>query len=461
MEYDRNKNVLVVGGSGSGKTRFYVKPNLMQLHSSYVITDPKGTLLPECGRMFLDAGYDVKVFNTINFSESMHYNPLKYIRNETDILKVVNVIMENTKGEGNHAAEDFWVKAERLLFSACIAYLYSACDEAERNIPNLISIINLAEAREDNEDYVSPLDELFAELEEEQPGSTAGQWYHSYKQAAGKTAKSILISCAVRLAPFNIAALKETLSSDDLDIDELGERKTALFLVVSDTDATYSFIAATLIYQMHDLLCDKAITDHNGSLPVPVRCIFDEFANIGVIPNAQRTIAVIRSRNISWDILLQSFAQLNSTYKDNADTIIDNCDTYLFLGGKGTKTTETTSKMIGKTTISNQNISETRGQSGSNTTQNQIFGRDLLDPAELSRLKRKECICIISGLFPFRSRKINLTKHKRYKLLSEGKNKDNPLKFSELTSYEAKNFLKDTTVEEVYDMSELNSLAGA
>lgn len=420
FEADRNKNIVVVGGSGSGKTYSEVKPSLMQLHSSYVITDPKGTLLPETGRMLQNAGYEIRVMNTINFTKSMHYNPLAYIRDEKDILKVVNVLIENTKGEGNHAGEDFWVKAERLLYTALIAYIFKKGAPEERNIPMLIDLLDSCEVRDNDPSFRSAVDILFESLEAEDPDCLAVKQYKKFKMAAGDTMKSILISCAARLAPFDIAELREITSTDELQLDELGDRKTALYLIMSDTDSTYSFLIAMIMYQMFNLLCTKADDEYGGHLPFPVRCLLDEFANIGKIPDFQILISTIRSRGISVMIFLQSLSQLDAQYKDNAEIILDNCDTLVFLGGKSTKTTEQISKMIGKTTIDTQNTSETKGQSGSYSMQNQILGRDLIDPAEIARLKRSDCIVLITGLPPFRSKKYRTQQHPRYHQIADG-----------------------------------------
>lgn len=456
-EYDRNKNVLVIGGSGSGKTRFYVKPNLMQLHSSYVITDPKGTLIVETGKMFVDAQYDLRVFNTINFTKSMHYNPLAYIKSEKDILKLVNVIIVNTKGEGEKSGEDFWVKAERLFYQAIIGYLYYEAPESDRNMPTLIDMLELSEVKEDDEDFKSPLDILFDELEEKDPTCFPVKQYKKFKLAAGKTLKSILISCAARLAPFDIQELREITSYDELHLDEIGDRKTAFFVIMSDTDNTFSFLIAMMFYQMFNLLCDKADDEYGGRLPFHVRCMLDEFANIGKIPNFEKLISTIRSREISSSIILQSQSQIQSIYKDDAETIVDCCDTLLFLGGKSTKTNESISKMVGKTTIDNININESKGENGSYSLNSQILGRDLIDPAEVGRLKRSQCLVLITGEKPFKSEKYDITTHPRYKMLSDA---DKANAFDVTAKAEAETFLKSVVeVEEVEDLSELNALA--
>ncbi|WP_435924229.1 VirD4-like conjugal transfer protein, CD1115 family [Paenibacillus sp. DYY-L-2] len=419
FEHDRNKNVLVIGGSGSGKTFSHIKPNLMQLHSSYVITDPKGTLLPDTGHLFIENGYEVRSFNTINFTKSMHYNPLAYINNEKDILKLVNVLIENTKGEGRQSGEDFWVKAEKLWYSAAIGYLYYEAPMEERNIPALVDMLDMSGASEHDEDYQSPMDLMFAELERRKPDCFPVRQYNKFKQAAGKTMKSILISCGARLAPFDIQELREIMSYDELMLDEIGDRKTAFFVIMSDTDNTYSFIVAMMFYQMFNLLCDKADDRYGGQLPVHVRCMLDEFANIGKIPNFEKLISTIRSRNISATIILQSQSQLTSIYKEDADTITDCCDTLVFLGGKSSKTTKSISEMIGKTTIDNQNVNETKGQNASYSLNNQVMGRDLIDASEIGRLRRDECIVLISGLPPFKSQKYDTKKHKRFRYLAD------------------------------------------
>jgi type IV secretion system protein VirD4 len=415
---ERNKNVLVVGGSGSGKTFSVIKPNLMQLHSSYVVTDPKGTLLPDTGYLFAENGYELRCFNTVNFSKSLHYNPLAYIRREKDILKVVNVLIENTSGD-KKGGDKFWQDCERLLYTALIAYLWQESPEEQRSIPQMIDLLELCRAKEDDENFQSPADFLFADLEQKKPDCLAVKQYKKFRLAAGKTMKSILISCAARLAPFDIAELREIMSYDELKLDELGDRKTAFFLIMSDTDSTYSFLPAMIFYQMFNLLCDRADDHYGGKLPVHVRCLFDEFANCGKIPDFHQLISTIRSREISATIILQSFAQLNSIYKDDAETITDCCDTTVFLGGKSVKTTENISKMIGKTTISHRSASETRGEHGSFSLNNQIVGRDLIDAAEVSRLERQQCLVLIQGLPPFKSKKFDTAKHHRYSLLAD------------------------------------------
>ena len=350
-KYARNKNILVIGGSGSGKTRFFVKPNLMQMHSSYVVTDPKGTVLVECGKMLLKNGYKVKVLNTINFKKSMHYNPIAYIRSEKDILKLVNTIILNTKGEGQQSGEDFWVKAEKLYYTALIGYIWYECVEEEQNFTTLLDMINASEAREDDEEFKNPVDLMFDELEEREPEHFAVKQYKKYKLAAGKTAKSILISCGARLAPFDIKELRDLTSYDELGLDMLGDEKTALFVIISDTDDTFNFIVSIMYTQLFNLLCDRADDVYHGRLPVHVRCLLDEFANIGQIPKFEKLIATIRSREISASIILQSKSQLKAIYKDNADTIEGNCDTTLFLGGKEKTTLKEMAEILGKETI--------------------------------------------------------------------------------------------------------------
>lgn len=459
FEYDRNKNIVVVGGSGCGKTYSEIKPNLMQLHSSYVITDPKGTILPESGYLFSENGYELRYFNTINFKKSLHYNPLAYINSEKDILKLVNVLIANTRGEGAQATEDFWVKAERLWYAAAIGYLYYEAPIEDRNIPTLIQMLEISGAKEDDENYQSPLDIMFEDLEKEKPGCFPVKQYKKFKLAAGKTLKSILISCAARLAPFDIEELCEITAYDELKLDEIGDRKTAFFVIMSDTDNTYSFLIAMIFYQMFNLLCDKADDVYGGKLPFHVRCLIDEFANCGKIPNFERLISTIRSREISAMLILQSLSQLNSIYKDDAETIIDCCDTFVFLGGKSTKTTKSISEMIGKTTIDNRNINESRGQSGSYSINNQNLGRDLIDPSEIGRLKRSECLVLISGTRPFRSKKYNTSKHKRFHYLADSGKRDlfDVTKIEKL--HQERFFENVKKVEEVtVNLSELNAL---
>lgn len=423
-KYARNKNILVIGGSGSGKTRFFCKPNLMQLHSSYVVTDPKGTVLVECGRLLQRGGYRIKVLNTINFKKSMHYNPFSYIRSEKDILKLVNTIIMNTKGDGEKAGEDFWVKAERLLYCALIGYIWYEAPEEEKNFITLLELINASEAKEDDEEYQSPVDLLFSQLEEKDPDHFAVKQYKKYKLAAGKTAKSILISCGARLAPFDIKELRELMEYDELELDTLGDRKTALFLIMSDTDTTFNFVIAILQSQLFNLLCDKADDVYGGRLPIHVRCILDEFANIGQIPNFDKLIATIRSREISASIILQSQSQLKSIYKDAADTIAGNCDTTLFLGGKEKSTLKEISEILGKETIDSFNTSENRGTQISHGLNYQKLGKELMTQDEIAVMDGGKCILQVRGVRPFFSDKYDITKHPNYKYLADADKKN-------------------------------------
>ena len=425
-KYARNKNVLVIGGSGSGKTRFYLKPNLMQMPEkvSYVVTDPKGTLLPECGEMLVNHGYQIRVLNTINFSKSMHYNPFQYIHSEKDILKLVNTIIANTKGEGEKATEDFWVKAERLLYSALIGFIWYEAPEEEQNFSTLLEFINASETKEDDENFQNAVDLLFEELEQENPEHFAVRQYQKYKLAAGKTAKSILISCGARLAPFDIAELREIMSYDEMELDKIGDRKTALFLIMSDTDTTFNFVIAMLQSQLFNLLCDKADDEYGGRLPVHVRVIADEFANIGQIPQFDKLIATIRSREISASIILQSQSQLKAMYKDSADTILGNCDTTLFLGGKEKTTLKEMSELLGKETIDLYNTSETRSNQKSFGLNYQKTGKQLMTEDEIAVMDGGKCILQIRGARPFFSDKYDITKHKNYRLLADENEKN-------------------------------------
>ena len=417
-KYARNKNVVVIGGSGSGKTRFFVKPNLMQMHSSYVVTDPKGTVLLEVGHMLQKGGYEIKVLNTINFKKSMHYNPFVYIRSEKDILKLVNTIIANTKGDGDKSGEDFWVKAEKLYYQALIGYIWYEAPDEEKNIITLLEMINASEAREDDENFKNAVDLMFDELEQREPEHFAVRQYKKYKLAAGKTAKSILISCGTRLAPFDIAELREVMSYDELELDSLGERKTALFIIPSDTDGTFDFVTALCVSQMMNILCTKADDEYGGRLPIHVRCLFDEFANIK-IPDMQRLIAVIRSREISACLILQSQSQLKAIYKDHADTILGNCDATLFLGGKESSTLKEMSEMLGKETIDLYNTSDTRGTSRSYGINYQKTGKELMSKDELAVMDGGKCILQLRGVRPFFSNKFDITKHKRYRELAD------------------------------------------
>ena len=418
-KFARNKNVLVIGGSGSGKTRFFVKPNLMQMTTSYCVTDPKGTILVECGKMLQKGGYKIRSLNTINFKKSMHYNPFAYIRSEKDILKLVNVIITNTKGDGEKSGEDFWVKAERLLYCALIGYIYYEAPEEEKNFITLLDLINASEAREDDENYKSPVDMLFDRLAEREPEHFAVKQYVKFKQAAGKTLKSILISCGARLAPFDIKELRDLMEYDELELDTLGDEKTALFVIISDTDDTFNFVVAIMYSQLFNLLCDKADNEYGGRLPVHVRCLLDEFANIGQIPKFEKLIATIRSREISACIILQAQSQLKAIYKDNADTIIGNCDTTLFLGGKEKSTLKELSETLGKETIDMYNTSETRSNQNSYGTNYQKLGKELMSQDELSVMDGGKCILQLRGVRPFLSDKYDITKHPRYKMLSD------------------------------------------
>lgn len=418
-KYARNKNVMVIGGSGSGKTRFYVKPNLMQMHSSYCVTDPKGTILVECGKMLVRNGYAVKSLNTINFAKSLHYNPFAYIHSEKDILKLVNTIIVNTKGEGDKSGEDFWVKAEKLYYTALIGYIWYEAPENEKNFTTLLEMINASEAREDDETFKNPVDKMFDELEAEEPEHFAVKQYRKYKLAAGKTAKSILISCGARLAPFDIAELRELMSFDELELDTLGERKSALFVIISDTDDTFNFVAAIMYSQLFNLLCDKADNEYGGRLPIHVRCLLDEFANIGQIPKFDKLIATIRSREISASIILQSQSQLKALYKDSADTIVGNCDATLFLGGKEKSTLKEISEILGKETIDLYNTSETRSNNNSYGLNYQKTGKELMSQDELAVMDGGKCILQLRGVRPFLSDKYDITKHPQYKYLSD------------------------------------------
>ena len=441
----RNKNILVIGGSGSGKTRFFVKPSIMQMHSSYVITDPKGQLLRETGKLLAHGGpkrdengkpvrdgrgkvvyepYRIKVLNTINFSKSMKYNPLAYVRSEKDILKLVNVIIANTKGDGEKSSEDFWIKAERLLYCALIGYIWYEAEPEEKNFITLLELINACEAREDDETYKSPVDILFDELAQAQPEHFAVKQYVKFKMAAGKTLKSILVSCGARLSPFDIKELRDIMTEDELELDTMGDRKTALFLIMSDTDTTFNFVIAMLQSQLFNLLCDKADDFYNGRLPVHVRCLLDEFANIGQIPNFDKLIATIRSREISASIILQSQSQLKTIYKDAADTIVGNCDVTLFLGGKEKSTLKEISELLGKETIDSLSQSENRGAQTSHGLSYQKLGKELMTQDEIAVMDGGKCILQLRGVRPFFSDKYDLTKHPRYKYLSDADKKN-------------------------------------
>mgnify|MGYP002550444161 FL=1 len=444
-KYARNKNIVVIGGSGSGKTRFFVKPSVMQMNCSMVITDPKGTLIEECGKMLAKGPpkrdkdgnvikdksgkvvyepYVIKVLNTINFSKSLHYNPFAYIRSEKDILKLVTTIIANTKGEGEKSSEDFWVKAEKLLYTALIAFIWYEGDEEEKNLNTLLDLLNESETREEDETYQNPVDMMFQELEERDPQHFAVRQYKKYKMAAGKTAKSILISCGARLAPFDIAELREIMSYDEMELDKIGDRKTALFLIMSDTDTTFNFVIAMLQSQLFNLLCDKADDEYGGRLPVHVRVIADEFANIGQIPQFDKLIATIRSREISASIILQSQSQLKAMYKDSADTILGNCDTTLFLGGKEKTTLKEMSELLGKETIDLYNTSETRSNQKSFGLNYQKTGKQLMTEDEIAVMDGGKCILQIRGARPFFSDKYDITKHKNYRFLADENEKN-------------------------------------
>ena len=472
-KYARNKNILVIGGSGSGKTRFFVKPSIMQMHSSYVITDPKGQLLTETGKMLLHGApkldengkpvrdsrgkviyepYRIKVLNTINFSKSMKYNPLAYVRSEKDILKLVNVIIANTKGDGEKSSEDFWVKAERLLYCALIGYIWYEAEPEERNFITLLDLLNACEAREDDETYKSPVDILFDDLAKKQPEHFAVKQYVKFKMAAGKTLKSILVSCGARLAPFDIKELRDIMTEDELELDTMGDRKTALFLIMSDTDTTFNFVIAMLQSQLFNLLCDKADDFYNGRLPVHVRLILDEFANIGQIPNFDKLIATIRSREISASIILQSQSQLKTIYKDAADTIVGNCDCTLFLGGKEKGTLKEISELLGKETIDSLSQSENRGAQTSHGLSYQKLGKELMTQDEIAVMDGGKCILQLRGVRPFFSDKFDITKHPRYKYLSDADKRN---------VFDVERYMKRRPAivkpDEPFDMYELNA----
>ena len=472
-KYARNKNILVIGGSGSGKTRFFVKPSIMQMHSSYVITDPKGQLLTETGKMLLHGApkldengkpvrdsrgkviyepYRIKVLNTINFSKSMKYNPLAYVRSEKDILKLVNVIIANTKGDGEKSSEDFWVKAERLLYCALIGYIWYEAEPEERNFITLLDLLNACEAREDDETYKSPVDILFDDLAKKQPEHFAVKQYVKFKMAAGKTLKSILVSCGARLAPFDIKELRDIMTEDELELDTMGDRKTALFLIMSDTDITFNFVIAMLQSQLFNLLCDKADDFYNGRLPIHVRLILDEFANIGQIPNFDKLIATIRSREISASIILQSQSQLKTIYKDAADTIVGNCDSTLFLGGKEKGTLKEISELLGKETIDSLSQSENRGAQTSHGLSYQKLGKELMTQDEIAVMDGGKCILQLRGVRPFFSDKFDITKHPRYQYLSDADKRN---------VFDVERYMKRRPAivkpDEPFDMYELNA----
>ena len=447
-KYARNKNILVIGGSGSGKTRFFVKPNLMQMHSSYVVTDPKGTVLVECGKMLEKGGYVIKSLNTINFRKSMHYNPFSYIRSEKDILKLVNTIIVNTKGDGDKSGEDFWVKAEKLYYTALIGYIWYEAPDHEKNFTTLLEMINASEAREDDETFKNPVDVMFDELEARDPDHFAVKQYRKYKLAAGKTAKSINISCGARLAPFDIQELREITMYDELELDTLGDRKTALFLIMSDTDSTFNFLISMIYSQLFNLLCEKADDVYGGRLPVHVRCLIDECANIGQIPNLEKLMATIRSREISACLVLQAQSQLKALYKDNADTIIGNCDSSIFLGGKEPGTLKELNQALGKETIDTFNTGESRGREVSHSLNYQKLGKDLATIDELAVLDGGKCILQLRGVRPFLSDKYDITRHPNYKYLSDA----NPRNAFDIEKYLSTRLVpKADEVYEVFD----------
>ena len=454
----RNNNVLIIGGSGSGKTRFYVKPNLMQMHSSYVVTDPKGSIVKECGKMLADNGYKIRVLNLINMEQSDKYNPFNYIKEEKDILKLINNLITNTTPPQSKSNDGFWEKSETALLQALFGYVLFEAAPEERNIGSVMQMIRLAEIREDEEDYQSPLDIMFEELKKEQPDHFACKQYDIFKLAAGKTAKSILVSLGVRLSPFYIKSLENLVADDTLELDSIGSEKTALFVIIPDSDRTFNFMAAIMYQQLFDILFYKADNEYDSRLPFPVRFILDEFANIGQIPNFEIYIATMRSREISVSVVLQNLAQLKGLYKEHWETITGNCDTLLFLGGKEQSTLEYITKMIGKTTVDNRNINESKGQNGSYSFNYQILGRDLITPDEVGRLKGSECILSLRGEKPFRSQKFDIEKHKRYKLLADY-DKTNTYDKTKKAESETETFFDDVVeVEEVGDLSELNAL---
>lgn len=450
----RNKNVLVIGGSGSGKTRFFVKPNLMQMHSSYCITDPKGSLLIEVGQLLRRGGYRIKVLNTINFFKSMRYNPFAYLHSEKDILKLVNTIIANTKGDGEKSTEDFWVKSERLFYTALIGYIWYEAPEDEKNFTTLLEMINASEAREDDAEFQSPVDEMFARLAEKEPEHFAVRQYQKFLLSAGKTRSSILISCGARLAPFDIREVRELMETDEMELDTLGDRKTALFLIMSDTDTTFNFILAMLQSQLINLLCDRADDVYGGRLPVHVRLILDEFANIGQIPNFDKLIATIRSREISASIILQSQSQLKSIYKDAADIISDNCDCTLFLSGRG-KNAKEISDALGRETIDSYNTSENRGSQTSHGLNYQKLGKELMSQDEIAVMDGGKCILQVRGVRPFFSEKYDITRHPQYKYLSDA-DKKNAFDVDGYLAAMRRRQRQVVTQEEVFDFYEID-----
>ena len=448
-KYARNKNVLIIGGSGSGKTRFWLKPNLMQLHSSYVVTDPKGSILVECGKLLQKDHYRIKVFNTINFNKSMHYNPFAYIHSEKDILKLVTTLIANTKGE-NKGGDDFWLKAETMLYCALIGYIHYEAPEAEQNFSTMIDMLNSMDTREDDEDYQNPVDMMFERLEAKNPQHFAVRQYKKFKLAAGKTAKSILISCGARLAVFDIAELREITSYDELELDTLGDEKSALFLIMSDTDSSFNFLISMVYSQLFNLLCEKADDVYGGRLPVHVRCLIDECANIGQIPNLEKLVATIRSREISACLVLQAQSQLKAIYKDNADTIIGNMDSFVFLGGKEKTTLKEVTEILGKETIDYYNMGETRGRENSSTRNYQKVGKDLMSIDELAVMDGSKCILQVRGVRPFLSEKYDITQHPNYKYLSDYDSK-NTFNIEKFLNHNLK--LKDEEIFMTYEIS--------
>ena len=450
-KYARNKNILVIGGSGSGKTRFFVKPNLMQMHSSYVVTDPKGTVLIECGKLLQRGGYKIKVLNTINFKKSMKYNPFAYLRSEKDILKLVNTIIANTKGDGEKSGEDFWVKAEKLYYTALIGYIWYEAPDEEKNFTTLLEMINASEAREDDEDFQNPVDLMFERLEEKDPEHFAVKQYKKYKLAAGKTAKSILISCGSRLAPFDIPQLREIMSYDELELDRIGDRKTAVFFTISDTTPTYNFIVALAFSQMFNLLCERADNVHGGRLPHHVRVLWDEAANTGQVPSLEKLVAVIRSREVSLCLFYQQYAQCKAIYKDNAETILGNMDSVIFLGGRESSTIkEISENWLGKATISMQTEGRSRGQSESYNQNTQRLGRELMTPSELATMPGDKCILQLRGLPPFFSPKYDLKQHPNYKYTSEADKQKNAFDLDKLINRRRRPGLNEAC--EVYEV---------
>lgn len=457
-DFNRNKNTLIVGGAGSGKTRYYIKPNICQMHSSYIITDPKGILIHETGKMLMDNGYNVKVFDLINREKSDKYNPFNYLRTADDILKLINNLIANTNYKNNKNAGDFWEKAEIALLEALFGYILFEAPKEDQNMGTVMEMLRLAEVREENESFKSPLDILFEDLKNKNSEHFAVKQYDIFKLGAGKTLKSILISVGVRLSAFNIESIRNLVSADTLDLDMIGSEKTALFIIIPDTDKSFNFLAAMLFQQMFDTLVYKADNEYKGKLPFHVRCLMDEFSNIGQIPMFEVLVSTIRSRAISVNIVLQNLAQIKSLYKDTWEVIIGNCDSFLFLGGTDQTTLEYVSKNIGKTTIDNRNISESKGTTASISVNNQILGRDLITADEIGRMKGRKCILKLRGCNPFYSKKYELERHKRFKLLSDTPVDDNWFEIDQRAYKKAELFLQDINKMQVIDLSELNSL---